>query len=272
MRVRYTAAVAAIAALALVGCDSSGGARSASKGGQAATTLRQSPEKALAEAARKTLAQGTAHYTLELHSTIQGLAPARAMGMGSIDFKHNCSQLNMTFESSGRSFAFSVIYDRGVLYERLPPELGGKSAKPWIKLDLSDVLSGRGGANAQLNANDPGSIVAFLYGAGGITQDGTEVVRGVTTTHYMGRLDPKRAAAQLPPEYSDQYMDLLDRIGASGPTPADLWVDGQSLIRRIQLRGKATVQGRQSTTTTTIEYFDFGAVVEIELPPADQVQ
>jgi hypothetical protein len=271
MRVRYTAAVAAVAALALAGCGAAGGAGGGPRsGGQAASG--PSPEKVIAEAARKTFAKATAHYSLELRSSVSGAAPASAMGVGSIDFKRNCSQLDMTFESSGRKFAFTVIYDRGVLYERLPPELGGRPAKPWIRLDLSDPLGGSGGGGAQLNTNDPGGVVAFLYGAGGITQDGTEVVRGVATTHYMGSLDPSRAAAQLPPEYSDQYIDSLQQIGATGPMPADLWVDGQNLIRRIQLSGKATVQGKQSSTRTTIEYFDFGTAVDIERPPPGQVR
>src|SRR6266540_3896127 len=268
MQVRFMAAVVAIAVLILVGCGGSGSSRSS-----ASTTVgRQSPEVALAEAARRTLAEGTARYSLDLLTNVQGLASSTAKGIGAIDFKKSCSQLDMTFEASGQKLAFSVIYDHGILYEKLPPELGGTPSKPWIKLDLSDVLGGKGGAGAQFNPNEPGGIVALIYGAGGVTEAGTETVRGVRATHYKGSLDPKRAAERLPPEYKERYMDSLHAIGAAGPMPAEHWVDDHGLIRRIQLSGKATVQGKQSTTRTTIEYFDFGTPVDIKLPPASQIQ
>jgi hypothetical protein len=276
MRIRNTAAALVIAALALVGCGGSGGAKSGGRTNHATTTERRSPEterrspeKVLADAARRTLAAGTARYALEVRSSVRGRKPSTAKATGVIDFESSRSQLDMTFESSGRKLAFRVIYDRGMLYEKLPPELAGTSGKRWIKLDLTDAL---GGANAQLNPNDPGGTVAFLYGANGVTQAGPELVRGVATTCYMGSLDPKRAVEQLPPEYRDKYVNSLEEVGAAGPMPAELWIDGQDLIRRIELSGTATVKGRQSTTKTTIEYFAFGAPVDIKLPPADQVQ
>jgi LppX_LprAFG lipoprotein len=270
MRVRNMAAVAAIAALALAGCGGTG--NEGATGVQTTTTQRSAAEKALAEAARKTLAKGTARYSLDLLTNVEGLPPSSARGTGSIDFKHSCSRLDMTMDASGHKLTFSVIYDHGVLYEKLPPELGGAGSRPWIKLDLSEVLGSRTSTGAQLNAGDPGGIVTFLYGAGGITQAGTEMVRGVATTHYKGNLDPRRAAQQLPPDYRDRYMKTLEATGATGPMPADLWIDGKGMIRRIQLSGRATVQGKQSTTRTTIEYFDFGAPVDIKLPPASQVR
>jgi hypothetical protein len=278
MRVRYTTAVAAIAALALVGCGGDGNGNQGSTGATGATGVqttapeRSAPEKALAEAARKTLAEGTARYSLDLVTSVEGLPPSSATGTGSIDFKNSCSQLDMSMDASGQKLTFTVIYDHGVLYEKLPPELGGVVGKPWIRLDLSEVLGSRASTGAQVNASDPGGIVAFLYGAGGITKAGTEMVRGVATTHYRGSLDPRRAAQQLPPEYRDRYLKTLEATGATGPVPADLWIDGKGMIRRIQLSGRATVQGKQSTTRTTIEYFDFGVPVDIKLPPASQVR
>ena len=272
MRIRRTAAAVAIAALALVGCTGSGGANSGAQStGQTTTTERRSAEKVLAEAARRTLAAGTARYVLEVRTKVRGLAPSTARGTGAIDFRSSRSRLDMTFESSARKLAFIVIYDGGMLYEKLPPELAGTSVKPWVKLDLTAAL---GGANAQLNTNDPGGIIAFLYGADDVTEAGTatELVRGVAATRYRASLDPRRAAEQLPPKYRDQYVSSLEEVGAAGPTPAELWIDGQGLIRRIRLNGKAAIQGKQSTSVTTIEYFDFGAPVDIELPPADQVR
>ncbi len=269
MRVRYTAAAFTIAALALAGCGHSGRAHNGGQSIGPATTERPSPQQVLAAAARRTLAAGTAHYSLEVRSSVKGLAPSTAKATGAIDFRSSRSQLDMTFESSGRKLKFRVIYDRGMLYEKLPPELAGTSGKPWLKLDMTTAL---GGASSQFNVNDPGGIVAFLYGADAVSEEGTEMVRGVPTTCYMGSLDPKRAAEQLPPEYRGQYMDSLEGVGAAGPIPATLWVDRQGLIRRIQLVRKATIKGKPSTSRTIVEYFDFGEPVNIKLPPPDQVQ
>jgi hypothetical protein len=65
---------------------------------------------------------------------------------------------------------------------------------------------------------------------------GKEDVRGVETTRYHMTSE----------EYSDE--------------PVDIWVDRDGLVRRVRSPG------------ISIEFFDFGAELGIEPPPADEVQ
>ncbi len=275
MRIRHWLGVLAVAAVALAGCSGPGGSGAADGGpGQAGTTATGSkpgPDKAPAEAARRTFAAGTARGWLKTVTTVEGLAPSTMTGSGTIDFRRKCSQMNITIDSSGRKLTVLVIYDGAMVYEKLPPEMVGASTRPWIKLDLSKLL-GSGAGDGQFGANDPGSVIAYLYGTDKITEVGSEPVRGTPTTHYKGSIDPKRAAEQVPPESRDEYLKFLQETGSGEIMPADLWVDEQGLIRRLQFQGEATVQGRHSASTTTIEYYDYGSPVTIQLPPPSEIR
>ncbi len=274
MRIRHWLGVLAVAAVALAGCSSPSGSGGADGGaGQATSTATGAggPGDALAEVARKTFAAGTARGSLKTVTTVEGMAPSTMTGTGVIDFGHKCSQMDITVDSAGRTLTFRVIYDGAMVYEKFPPEVVGASARPWIKLDLSRLL-GSGAGGGQFGANDPGSVIAYLYGADKVTEVGSEQVRGTSTTHYRASIDPRRAAQQVPQESRDEYLKFLQDTGSAGIMPADLWVDGQGRTRRLQFQGTATVQGRHSTSTTTIEYFDYGSRVSIELPSPSQIR
>jgi len=84
---------------------------------------------------------------------------------------------------------------------------------------------------------------------------GRETVRGVPTTHYRITLDDAARAglAGLEPG-ARGWFDLSD---PEEVRTVDVWVGGD-LIRRMQ------VQSDDSTSTT--DYYDFGADIAIEPP------
>ena len=58
--------------------------------------------------------------------------------------------------------------------------------------------------------------------------------------------------------------------------PIDVWVDGDDLVRRMTLDYTAKVAGSGWTTktrasTVTMEFYDYGAEVDVQPPPADEV-
>ncbi len=54
------------------------------------------------------------------------------------------------------------------------------------------------------------------------------------------------------------------RAGPGEAVPVEVWIDGDGLVRKIVVENTGS--------TVVIEFFDFGAEVDIRPPPADQVQ
>lgn len=114
--------------------------------------------------------------------------------------------------------------------------------KRWVKLPVeeSEVL---------LSYFSPEWILVMLRDASLETvRSGEEIVRHVPTVRYRLTVNCDEA-----------------RISCSGTTaPVDVWIDDDGLVRRIELDA--------DELPGTIEFFDFGVEVEIEAPPAGEVQ
>lgn len=98
-----------------------------------------------------------------------------------------------------------------------------------------------------------------------IEEVGEEDVRGTWTTHYRTRLDMAKVLAAMP----DEQRAASAALAEMADVPVDVWLDDEDRPRRQRML--FTVPGGAGTVTMTIEAFDFGTPVDIELPPADQV-
>jgi LppX_LprAFG lipoprotein len=154
--------------------------------------------------------------------------------------------------------------------------LGATSDKSWVK------VSGDGGASsANGSAVADGTEVLKLLGqAGDVTTVGTEAVRGVDTTHYRGTLDVAAALGELGADERAKVEGQLGQVGIDPKAinfPVDVWIGEDDLVRRVQvgLDGSQFAGTAAPTAginaTVTVELYDFGAPVDITIPPADQV-
>jgi hypothetical protein len=174
-----------------------------------------------------------------------------------------------------------LVVDQTTIYMRFPAlveALGVES--DWLELDLaaatggadlfsSDATGGLGGMT------DPAAYIDFLRGASdNITAAGSEQIDGVETTHLYGTISLQRSMDQLPPEDRAAYEDFLRRSGVGSlvdeEVPFDVWVDGQGLVRRIEIafampatEELAIFGGR---LFMRVDYSDFGDDVSIEVP------
>jgi hypothetical protein len=140
------------------------------------------------------------------------------------------------------------------------PELEGKK---WLKLDPA-LFGGEG----QIGQSDPsGSLNALRGAASDVEKIGTEKIRGTRTTHYRVTIDVEQAVANAPEGEQEQVRSSIAALG-SGTMPADVWIDSKGRLRKMRLRvgGSATRGG-----SVGFEYFDLGARVNVEQPPADEV-
>lgn len=141
-----------------------------------------------------------------------------------------------------------VVVADGTVYVK-PGAVGSllNGGKPWFKADGLDKATGE---PIDLQGIDPNRLLDELRQAGGtVTEVGPAEVRGVPTTQYHATFTP------------ENVPDL------NGPVEADVWIDGDGIIRKVQTAGTYD----NAKITATAELFDLGKPVSVQAPPADQV-
>lgn len=159
------------------------------------------------------------------------------------------------------------------MYLKMPmlSQLGGGSAKPWMKISL-DEIGRKSGMNIdqllqQSRQMDPVQNTKMLTASKDAREVGKETVDGVVTTHYTGTYRMEDAIAKLSPELQEAYRKNAATTGMNA-MHFDLWVDGQQLPRQMTMK---SVEAADGNLTMTMKYHDFGKPVDITEPPASQV-
>jgi hypothetical protein len=96
---------------------------------------------------------------------------------------------------------------------------------------------------------------------------GKEDVRGEETTHYRARVNLAKLVRQLPAGERPQG-DVSGFWGAS-EVPVDIWIDGESRLRRLEITRPRTEEN--AGLTATLELYDYGVEVDVQPPPEDEL-
>jgi hypothetical protein len=294
MRLRALVALAVVTACIAGGCG--GSSSTAQKVKVDATPV------GLRHAAETTLAQGTSKVELTTRMTVNGREVSMD-GTGAMDPANK--RFQMTFDArqlfqqlptrgsepdsvaSALDEPIEVLVDGTVMYMHfalLASTVG--SGKEWLKIDLAavnqDAADLIGGGAGGAFGSDPSSFLQFLEGVGKVDQVGQEDVRGVHTTHFAGSYSLEDALAALPADQQDKARRAFESLGLSDdakstPIPFDAWVDDDGLVRRIETTFDPSLVGATGKpspvgqTTTRVEFYDFGAPVDIQIPSDDEV-
>jgi hypothetical protein len=157
----------------------------------------------------------------------------------------------------------SLVGEGTVAYV-LTPAVGGTPPR-WMKIDGAALTQGAlGGLPSGTNPLD--SFEQLKAVDAEIEEVGEEEVRGTKTTHFRTRLDLQKVVDAMPAE---SRPASAAQMAAIGEVPVDVWLDDQDRPRRQRM--DITLPEGAGTMIITIEAFDFGKPVTIELPPADQV-
>jgi hypothetical protein len=174
----------------------------------------------------------------------------------------------------GSDQPLQAVVDGTAVYLRVPglEPLTGTSG--WVSADVAALagldttgLLGPGGG-------DPTAVLEMLRGVSDDLETvGTEEVRGVATTRYHATLDLGAALDGAAPgilgEMEAAFSDQLDAVRS---VPIDVWVGEDGIPRRLVLSlAVDDPAGEEMTSTMTVELFDLGEPVVIEVPPADEV-
>ena len=173
-----------------------------------------------------------------------------------------------------------AIQDATVSYVRFPA-LDSKlpAGKSWVRTDARSA-AGPGfdfSQFEQVTSSDPRKLLDLIQAVSGeIETVGTEQLRGVETTHYRVTVDPLAYEKLAPPDKPQKLDSLVEGMAAqSGPreVPVDIWIDETGFVRKLTMAFSATqpdVSG-SSEVSMSFELYDYGADVDIELPPASEV-
>jgi hypothetical protein len=187
-------------------------------------------------------------------------APFQLEAVGAVD--PGTGRLRLTMDlgslSQGATSKVAMVTDGDTVYVRLPA--GG-----WARVDAKQFTDGMNrGLPSSTNPLDSFDELRAVDAA--IEDLGPEDVRGTRTTHFRTRLDLSKAA-KLP---TDSPGLATGALGMLRDVPVDVWLDDHDRPRRQRMTFDLGAFGA-GTFTITIEAFDFGRAVDIELPPADQV-
>lgn len=287
-RVTGLAAGAVIAAtgLVLAACQQGGGSAAGASGttGPSTTTTATgsaAPSQVVANAYQATIDTGSAKTTMTTQVGI-GTTSLPVTASGDLDFAHRAADL--TEQLPGGQATAETRFVGGLLYEHIPnatiQQLAG--GKPWISLDLTK-MSGQGqGSLQQLMTDtpaDPTTMLGYLRGAGAqVTTVGQDTVDGAQTTHYQVVIDLDKAA-QGQDDKSQQAIHTLEQQLGSHTLPAQVWIDGQNLLRKVTMQESLTgtpsvtpaaAAGTPVSFSFTAQLSDFGVPVTVTAPPADQ--
>ena len=198
-------------------------------------------------------------------------------------------------------FVDGNLYLQFVVPEGMQGLLGGAMPQGWFTLD-AEAAAGMGlvcpspvpggtpvGGACQL-PNDNTFLIEHVTGAEIVGQDNLD---GLAVSHVRFTVDAVALAAEAVASFGDDS-------GAGGAVPFggdfgpdelifDVWIDGDGLIRRLSLDLGAVMEelmGDSDETesdsfgdafaslfdiTNVISYYDYGADITIEAPPADEI-
>jgi hypothetical protein len=167
----------------------------------------------------------------------------------------------------------------------MPDELAAQmsDAKPWVWVDLDAVYEPQYGGGPAQGVASPNPTRQFEYLRGvsdSVEKVGEERVRGVPTTRYRAVTDLREEAAGQDAEVRQANEELVKRLGAS-KLPVEVWIDEKNRVRRYALDVSVSMSEGDTSQDASreddelraqmvIEYYDFGAPVDVQAPPPAQ--
>jgi hypothetical protein len=279
-RTRTTILAAVAATLPLVGAAATSVAPAAPS--------RESP---IQLAAGKTQKAGSFRLSFNLSFSVSGGAaavpggPFSLTGQGAFDTTHSTGQLAINLgplaaalgaAAGGASVPSTVdlVVRKNVVYLRYPALAQQISpGKEWLKFDAAKLpRSATGGADlGQLGKQvNPQQLLSTLRGAVSTSKVGTEVVRGVPTTHYRAVIDLARIVSALPVAQRAQTLKALRQAGLTR-LPVETWIDGSSYLRRLLVSTNVKSQGTAVALKLAMDLYDYGTKISVAAPPAAKV-
>jgi hypothetical protein len=235
----------------------------------------------VAEAAERTVDEGSARFTIEATSEGTGFDGESIEIEGEVDF--DAGQRRLIF--SGQDGELEMIVDGSEVYLELP----ATEDDDWVRVDLDllfDTEVGTGGPGG-IPFQDPTDNLRVL-GAAVIeaSEEGSEQIGGEDTTRHRLVIDLVDAAEESTDDAREAAERLAEQTGLQ-EIEMEVWIgDDDDLIHRISyvldlgdVRVEETEDDADAAVEAdpegrlivTVDYRDFGTDLDIELPAEDQI-
>jgi hypothetical protein len=216
--------------------------------------------------AAKTSAAGSSKFELTM-SIDDGHGNEAITGSGVTDYANHAGSMTMHAPELGD---MSMVYLDNVFYMQTPTDLmgvfggqNGVAKHRWIKLDASTLpASAKTDSLPNQMFGDPQQMLQSLVSATKAKRLGTEVVRGVATTHYSTDLSLKELARAFGGSTAQELNDL------DGTARIEVWLDKAGVTHRMLASFALPELG---SAAMNMEFFDFGVPVKVTAPPSDQI-
>jgi hypothetical protein len=206
-------------------------------------------------------------------------------GSGAFDTRGHSGAMSMvmnipTEAGSTQKLQINEILDGGTIYMQLPASLEsalGVLGKKWISIDLSKATGIPGLSSLASNpaSTNPGEMLQYLKAAsGGVTNEGTHVVDGFSTTEYHANLQMSKIPAAVPASEraaAQSAMSAIQKLAHLSAIPVSVWIDKHQLVRRMALNITAKAQGQTINEVIAIDLPEYGPQSPPTIPPSSQV-
>ncbi|EHR52542.1 hypothetical protein SacmaDRAFT_4356 [Saccharomonospora marina XMU15] len=262
---------ALVLALSACGGGTEGGT-AIGTGGDSGGGLFTSTQDLVQAATERTNESQSSKFTMEMD-----MAGQQMTANGEALYAGADSKMSMSMEMQGQSFEIRLV-DKA-MYMKMPDELASQmDGKTWIKIsaDGTDPLSQQlGGTFDQMaEQSDPRKTLEYVQQAGEITKSEETTLDGQDVTHYWIELDYAKISDDMAESSGitkEQAKQLADKVGK---LPMELWLNGDNLPVQVSMdMGKiAESMGAPGQGGSMVmKYTDWGAPVNVEAPPADQI-
>jgi hypothetical protein len=224
-------------------------------------------EPGFAGATGRTVASGTAAFTLLIGATVGG-TPVRSGETGTVSFSDRRAHFYKL--SPGSGLPQEIILNGPFAYTNanVAAALKDSSVKPWTKLDTRRVPPSDSASHPDELAHV--RVVAYLAdGVSGAKRIGVETVKGQRRTHFRGLVDPARLVAKAPAADRAALRTALRNDYLPTPFLADFWLDDAGRVRQVRVTYVTAGGGR-----IFIEggFSNFGTKIDLTVPAANKIQ
>jgi hypothetical protein len=221
----------------------------------------------LAGATRRTVAKGTASFTLLISGTVAG-TQVRTSETGTVSFTDTRAHFYKLVPGGG--LPQEIVLDGPYTFTNanVQAALNDPSVKPWTKLDTRKLPA----SDAKTHPSELEHVRAVAYLADGVadpTKVGEATVDGETLTRYRGRVDPARVAGSAPPAERKALRAAVHNDYLAKPFAADFWLDDSGRVRRVRVDYR-TAGGSRIVVNAALSAF--GTKIDLRVPPPDDVQ
>jgi LppX/LprAFG-like lipoprotein len=241
------------------------------------------PRDAVLDAMQAVYEAETVHQELEMKVNAAGESFSFS-GVADVDNANQTADMTMDLGMFGGEMR--MLMDEGVVYMK-SPTFQDVAPTEWVRIDPSKLTPEQaaqvGGFGA--GTTDPAAYAGLFAGVFDVKAAGEEEIDGVPTVHYRGTIDLTKVLQNFGDVVGEDVdaatkkqleaaVDQFEALGIDDSIPFDIWIDEESLPRRMKISmdfGDLVPGSDEASMDMTVDYSNFGEPVEVTLPPESKV-